>query len=374
VEAAGAIAKRIYREGPLRFDLAMDALLYGEGGFFASGGGAGRKEDFLTSPEVGPLFGAVVANALDAEWHRLGRPDPFIVVEAGAGRGTLARTVLGAAPACRHALRYVCVEGSAILRAAIEQALPVEPATNVFGGAVPGDDADEEAAVIAGSGPVVAVLDDLPLVPVSGVVLANELLDNLPFRLVARRQGRWEEIFVGCDDDGTLVEVPVQASSDVAAEADRLAPAAPDGARLPLQHEAAAWLRRALGTLERGRVIVIDYADVSPSLVTRPWTEWLRTYRAHQRGGHPLDAPGAQDVTTEVAVDQLPPPTSNLDQAAWLAAHGIGELAAAAQAAWEERAHVGDLEALKHRSRVGEADALTDATGLGAFRVLEWVV
>nr|MBA3303774.1 SAM-dependent methyltransferase [Acidimicrobiia bacterium] len=39
---------------------------------------------------MGPLFGAVVAQALDAEWARLGRPDPFAVVEAGAGRGTLA--------------------------------------------------------------------------------------------------------------------------------------------------------------------------------------------------------------------------------------------------------------------------------------------
>jgi len=170
------------------------------------------------------------------------------------------------------------------------------------------------------------------------------------------------------------VEVLVPASPDVVAEAARLAPSAAAGARLPLQHQAAEWVRRAIGTLAEGRVIAIDYADDSPSLAARPWSEWLRTYRGHARGGEPLATPGEQDVTCEVAVDQLPRATTDRSQADWLAAHGIDELVATAQAAWQERAHVGDLEALKHRSRVGEADALTDASGLGAFRVLEWVV
>ena len=63
----------------------MEAALYGEGGFFAEGGGAGRAgRDFITSPEVGSLFGACVARALDGWWRELGAPDPFLVVEAGA--------------------------------------------------------------------------------------------------------------------------------------------------------------------------------------------------------------------------------------------------------------------------------------------------
>src|SRR3954463_11195059 len=105
-----SLADRIARDGSVRFDVAMELLLYGDDGFFTTGGGAGRRADFITSPEVGPLFGAVIANAIDTEWHRLGRPDPFVVVEAGAGRGALARAVLDARPACSPALRYVCVE------------------------------------------------------------------------------------------------------------------------------------------------------------------------------------------------------------------------------------------------------------------------
>jgi SAM-dependent MidA family methyltransferase len=364
-----SLRDRILREGPVRFDVAVEQLLYGDGGFFASGAGAGRRADFITSPEIGPLFGAVVARALDAEWTRLGSPDPFVVVEAAAGRGALVRAIVDAAPACLPALRYVCVERSAALRERISELVPVEPAANVFGAVVHGDDPDDDANVVTGTGPVVAVLDELPLVPITGVVLANELLDNLPFRLLERDPSGWREVFAGLDG-----EILVAASPDAAAEADRLAPAAPPGARVPLQHAGAEWVRRALALLHAGRLILVDYADSSSSLANRPWQEWLRTYRQHQRGGAPLDHPGEQDVTCEVAVDQLVTPTSNRSQAEWLRAHGIDELVEAARAGWKERAHVGDLEAVRHRSRVSEAEALLDPDGLGAFRVLEWAV
>ena len=79
----------------------MDAALYGDGGFYRTGGRAGRRGDFITSPEVGPLFGLCVGRAIDGAWDRLGRPARFPVVEHGAGPGTLARGVLAAPLACR---------------------------------------------------------------------------------------------------------------------------------------------------------------------------------------------------------------------------------------------------------------------------------
>ena len=87
-------------------------------GFYV-GRWARRAGGATSSParRSGPLFGAVVAAALDRWWAELGAPDPFVVVEAGAGRGALARTVLGRRPACLPALRYVLVEQSAALRA-----------------------------------------------------------------------------------------------------------------------------------------------------------------------------------------------------------------------------------------------------------------
>ncbi len=361
----------------------MELALYGPGGFFVSGGqGAGRRADFLTSPEVGPLFGAVVARALDAEWDRLGRPDPFVVVEAGSGRGALAAAVLSAGPACAPALRYVCVERSAPLRAEMEAALPVEPPATALGLAAAatgdGDGFDDDDVVVAGKGPSVTVLDDLPAVVGTGVVLANELLDNLPFRLLERARHGWAEVFVGLADDGErLVEVLVEASPATAELAARLAPHAGVGFRVPVQEAAGEWLAGALSVLGAGRLVVIDYADTTASLAARPWRDWVRTYRHHGRGGAPLDDPGDQDLTCEVAVDQLArarAPDRDRPQAEWLRSHGIEELTATARATWHERAALGDLAALAARSRVGEAEALCDPAGLGAFRVLEWVV
>jgi SAM-dependent MidA family methyltransferase len=150
-----------------------------------------------------------------------------------------------------------------------------------------------------------------------------------------------------------------------------------DGARLPLQRTAAAWLQRALSGLERGRLVVVDYADTSPVLATTPWMSWLRTFRQHQPGKGLLDVPGSQDITCVVAIDQLAAvraPTREDSQAAWLTDHGIGRLVEAARQTWRERAALGDLEALRARSRVHEGDALRDPEGLGGFRVLEWAV
>ena len=59
-------------------------------------------------------------------------------------------------------------------------------------------------------------------------------------------------------------------------------------------------------------------------------------------------------------------------QAGWLRAHGIDALVEEGKRVWEERKHLGDLEAMRARSRVNEAAALTDSSGLGTFTVLEW--
>jgi len=317
--------------------------------------------------------------AIDSWWAELGEPDPYVVMEAGAGRGALAASVLGAGPRCAPALRYVMVERSEALRRRQHEhrrpALPIEPAALVLGPvAVASDDDDADRAPAAtATGPLVTSLDELPAGKWTGVVLANELLDNVGFRLLERRGGQWSEVLVGADLD----EVQVTAPPDLADEACRLAPDAPEGGRIPIQHEAAGWLRRSLAALDRGRVVVIDYADTTPSLARRPWTDWVRTYRNHGRGTHPLADPGSQDITCEVAGDQLArvhPPAQDRSQGEFLAAHGMEAMAATARRAWQERAHIGDLEALVARSRVGEASALGDPAGLGGFRVMEWVV
>ncbi|MEY2474762.1 MAG: hypothetical protein QOG87_77 [Actinomycetota bacterium] len=296
------------------------------------------------------------------------------MVEAGAGTGALAAAVLAAAPACSPALRYVTVERSPVLRAEQRATLPLEEPAFVLGPTDHPD--DEEARPLPGQGPLVTSLPDLPALRLDGVVLANELLDNLAFHLLERGRDSWLEVRVG-QDAGRSTEVLVPAPPELATEAEQLAPDAAPGGRLPLQHQAVEWVRTALAALDRGRIVVVDYADESASLAARPWSDWVRTYRAHGRGGHPLEAPGTQDITCEVAVDQLTRaarPIAVRSQAEFLAAHGMGDLEAEAADAWQAGAARGDLEALRARSRVGEARALADPVGLGGFTVVEWEV
>jgi SAM-dependent MidA family methyltransferase len=128
--------------------------------------------------------------------------------------------------------------------------------------------------------------------------------------------------------------------------------------------------------LRAGTLIVLDYVDDAAGVLRRG--DWLRTYRAHAPGESPLEQPGAQDITADVVREQLVhaaraagfTPASDMAQADWLRALGIDELAAAGRRTWEERAHIGDLDALAGRSRAVEAVALTDGTGLGAHRVV----
>jgi SAM-dependent MidA family methyltransferase len=204
----------------------------------------------------------------------------------------------------------------------------------------------------------------------TGVIVANELLDNLAFGLVEAHQGRWHEVRIEVAAGGGFAEVRGDAVDDPGW------PAAPDGARLPRQDAAAAFVRDALARLTHGSLLVLDYAALEADLAARPWRDWVRTYRDHERGGHPLDDPGTQDVTCEVALDALArvaPPTEQGTQADFLRAHGIEVLVDEGRRAWREGAAAGGLAALQARSRVREADALLDPGGLGGFTALRWV-
>jgi SAM-dependent MidA family methyltransferase len=319
------------------FSEYMERALYGPSGFYMCGGAAGRRGDFLTSPTVGPLFGAVVARFLDREWDRLGRPDPFTVVDAGAGPGSLARSVLAATPRCAVAMQYIAVDVSDQQRAAHPDG--------------------------------VVSLRGLPGEPFDGVIIANELLDNLPFRL-AVHDGEWREAFVVTLPDGRHVEALSAPFDPVPTVLPR---AATLGARAPLHDSARTWVERSLGLIRGGTLVVFDYTSpTTAALAARPWREWLRTYRQHGRGGHYLADPGSQDITTEVAIDQLPEPDTIRTQAQWLRLHGIEEMVDEGRAYWQQHAAHPDLTAVRMRSRIAEAEALLDPSGLGAFTVLEY--
>ena len=321
-------------------DVVELALYHPEHGFYANGGHAGRRGDFITSPEVGPLFGHVIANAIDAEWRRLGEPQRFVVIDWGAGPGTLLRSVLAAEPACLDALELVAVE-----RSAAQRDLHPSGVTSV-----PDLAGDEFRGQV-------------------GCVIANELLDNLAFSPVVNLDGELVHELVDISEDSTTSLTTRPGARVGSSDVNWLTPGAARGVD---QRAAGEWLSSALEVLSGGSVIVIDYSRERSDEVQ------IRTYADHGDAGDPLVGLGTKDITVDVDLFQLQARVRSADdvcdQATWLRRHGLDELVEQGQRIWEAQAATGSLEALKGRSRLREAEALTEPSGLGGFSVSRWAI
>ena len=325
--------------GCISFREFMTKSLYGESGFYTDTGRAGRRGDFITSPEVGPLFGAVLARACDAVWNTCGRPEDFVIVDAGAGPGTLARSILAAAPQCLKHGHYIAVETS-----------PSQRLMHPDG---------------------IISTDVMPEHIDNGIVIANELIDNLPFDVWVH-DGSWRLSHVTSTSSG-FAEVLI------ANEAPASLPTnATHGSRAPIHTAGVEWIRNTLSSISRGQLLIIDYCTPLTALVAAmPYREWLRTYVGHERGAHYLKNPGLQDITTQVCIDQLSAvrePDAVRPQSQFLQRWGIDDLVEEGRKYWTENAAAPNVAALKMRSRVSESEALLDETGLGGFTVLEWSV
>jgi SAM-dependent MidA family methyltransferase len=281
-------------------------------------------------------------------------------------------------------LHYVLVEVSAALRDEQRERLELEPPDEALGPFTKPVHDDDAPLPVSGSGPVFVALSELPALELTGVVIANELLDNLPFGIAQASEAGWMEVRIAASPTGEFTEllVPAETTDARALEAITDAIAVPAGARLPIPRGIDAWFASCAQVVRRGTLIVVDYVDDASGIIERARDSgaapWLRTYRAHDHGGAPLDSPGSQDITADVVREQLLHAArrsgltyvSDESQADWLRGLGIEEMVEAGRRQWEARAHIGDLAALAGRSRIGEADALTDPAGLGAHRVV----
>src|SRR3990172_5835622 len=178
------LRERISRGGAITFRDFMEAALYHprHGYYSTSAGAASRGGDFVTSPEVHPIFGTLVAKTLLELWEGMGRPPRFEVVEQGGGSGLLTRDILRwvgeRERAFASALRYTLVERSAAMRAAQERAL-------------------RELELPADA---VSWADELPAA-IDGVVVSNELVDAFPVHRVVRAGAELREVYVKVDGE-----------------------------------------------------------------------------------------------------------------------------------------------------------------------------
>ena len=336
------IRREIENGGPMPFERFMDLALYHpDGGFFTSGTlRSERAGDFLTSPEVSALFGETLARYVIGERERIGQP--FEMVEVAAGSGSLLEPLLEAVDVSAFA-----VEASPTARDKLVEVLPPN-----------------------------RVLADLPD-RIRGVVIGNELIDNLPMALAQRVDGVWRERWVGVDDD-ELAMVDAPPRPEVVAWLDQFAGDVPDGGWVEAQLAAASWVRDVLGRLEAGSLVLFDYGDTAENLLPRRQDGTLRTYRAHHLGPHPLDEPGETDITADVNFTALAAVAESAGamvelhrQDDFLTGLGLGDRLSELRHAELDAARSGDaMERLRLRSLKTEAETLLHPRGLGDFRVL----
>jgi SAM-dependent MidA family methyltransferase len=324
------------------FERFMDLALYDpEGGFFTSGKlRSERAGDFLTSPEVSALFGETLARYVSEERERIG--EPFEVVEVAAGSGSLIGPLLGLVD-----VPALAVEASPAAREALEQVLPTD-----------------------------RILAELPD-RVRGVIIGNELIDNLPMAVAQRVDGAWRERWVGVDDEGlAMIDAPPR--PDVEAWLDDFAGEVRDGGWVEAQLAASAWVEDVLRRLEAGSLLLFDYGDTAENLLPRRQDGTLRTYRAHHLGPHPLDEPGRTDITADVNFSALSAAAEGAGamvelhrQDNFLVGLGLGDRLSELRHAELAAARSGDeMERLRLRTLKTEAETLLHPRGLGDFRVL----
>ncbi|MDQ3782718.1 MAG: SAM-dependent methyltransferase, partial [Actinomycetota bacterium] len=246
---ARILLDRIAATGPIPFDDFMRVCLYDpEHGYFATGPlRSAASGDFLTSPEVSPWFGRTLARFVTAT--RRPRARRLSVVEVGAGSGSLLRPLLA----------ELGGDGDA-------HAVEVSPA------------ARDALAGIAG----VTVHRRLEEVPpaTDTVIVANELLDNLPAALAVRRGPGWEERHVGIVD-GALTLVAAHPRPEVVTWADRFSGPVAEGGAVEVQLEASRWVTRALRRIRHGALLAFDYGGTAEELSGRRAEGTVRTYRGH---------------------------------------------------------------------------------------------
>jgi SAM-dependent MidA family methyltransferase len=268
--------------GWLRFDDYFAQLMYAPGlGYYSAGAAKlGAAGDFTTAPERSPLFGACLARACAP--LLVGEAD---VLELGAGTGALAEAMLGRlATLAALPAHYYILEVSPDLR-------------------------ERQRARLAALPPPLAArvrwLDALPIAPIRGVILANEVADALPFRCFERTAEGCLERGVGRDARGQLAWVTRPAGDSLAAEVARIEAGLPaplaEGYCSEVCPQLDAWVASLAAVLERGLLLLIDYGHGRPELYhpqRRAGT--LRCHWRHRAHDDPFLYPGLQDITAWV--------------------------------------------------------------------------
>jgi len=353
-ELVELLRRRIDAEGAITFHDFMETVLYHpQHGYYATRQPMGREGDYLTSPEVHPIFGALVGKQIAQFWEVMGRPRPFDLVEQGAGTGLLARDLLRwaqrRAPEFANTLRYRIVEISPALRRRQEETL----------------------AALRDAGARVEWLEALPE-QFEGCLLSNELLDSFPVHRIVHQDRQLLEVYISFRA-GRFEELSGLASTERIAEyfAD-LGFWPGEGCAAEVNLHALDWMAQVAGALRRGFLLTFDYGYPAEELYA-PWRRdgTLLCFYLHNPSTDPYARIGKQDITAHVDFTSL----MRVGQA-----HGLETAGFTTQARFLANLGIGagvdaiakeSPEALEeYYARRRAVQELIDPAGLGRIRVL----
>ena len=338
---------RIREKGAIPFaEFQAVALYWPNGGYYTRRGPFGVEGDFYTAPHLHPAFGALLSRQLTEAWRVMGTPEPFWVVEMGAGSGRLAADVTGsllAPPAdLAQALRYLAVD-------LVEPPQPLPKGVQWIRA------------------------NDVPVRRLQGCVLANEFLDALPVHRVTVQQGRLRELFVTIDEQGFFTEVAGEPSTPALGQRlETLGIELPEGYRTEINLALEPWLRRLSEAMDRGYVVIIDYGHEAPALYHEQRNRGtLRCYYRHTLNANPYQHVGEQDISVHVDFTSVRQIAESLGftycgyttQAEFLTNLGWATYR-------QDIASRPGLAVRERRANLRALDTLVDPEGMGQFKVM----
>ncbi len=272
-------------DGAIPFSRFMELALYAPGlGYYSAGARKfGEGGDFVTAPELGPIFAACIAESVAPVLQQLGSSAVFL--ELGGGSGAFAEVALkrllelDALPD-----RYLILEPSADLRERQRERLQRSLSPMLF----------ELVEWLNGPLP-----DDW-----SGVLFANEVIDALPTPRFAIRDGEVFEEYVTIDGDRfarTLRPADAFLGNAVRHVERSLEHPLAEGYRSEVLPQLPYWIQAVSGGMQRGAMLFVDYGHPRGEFYQPDRTDGtLRAYYRHRMHDEPLLWPGLQDLTASV--------------------------------------------------------------------------
>lgn len=280
-----ALSQQIQRrqqQAPLTFADFMQQALYAPGlGYYSAGATKfGAAGDFITAPELSPLFGQVLAR----QCQRLlsGLPADTWLIEVGAGSGALAEALLLELQASGQLpVYYGILELSADLRQRQQQRL--QQSLPEFYDRI-------------------RWLDRLPSTPLNAVVLANEVLDAMPVELWRWQHQQLQQAWVIQNEQGFALDwqPPTPALRDWFAQTQQPAQL-PDGYQSEACLLLSGWIDAWGQCLQQGGLLLIDYGFGRPEYYHPERSSGtLMCHYRHRAQPDPLILTGLQDITAHV--------------------------------------------------------------------------